>query len=334
MITTNGFEVGATVEYSCDEGHLLVGPAQRTCLETGFYNEFPPVCKYIECGLPASIPHGNYNLVNGSVGYLSQVVYRCNDGFEMLGRAMLTCDIDERWNGPPPRCEVIECDALPDTYKNTKILTQNGTYFGSKAEFQCPKGYSLNGPKSITCTANGQWNGPVTECLQDEIPTVIPISSTTTTLPPSPPISITKFTRTKPSVTSGRPVTTAKPVSRFSAPTSQIITTKTSRPPPTILTTTRPASTASHPKVISVKIENKNEDEDDDDFEIPGTVREDLATKHTIRPIVLIPKTSSTTTKETTKTPKFRPSTIEPTTDHANIHPQDNEILHNDDNRR
>lgn len=23
----------------------------------------------------------------------------------MLGRAMLTCDIDERWNGPPPRCE-------------------------------------------------------------------------------------------------------------------------------------------------------------------------------------------------------------------------------------
>lgn len=23
----------------------------------------------------------------------------------MAGRAMLTCDIDERWNGPPPRCE-------------------------------------------------------------------------------------------------------------------------------------------------------------------------------------------------------------------------------------
>lgn len=23
----------------------------------------------------------------------------------MIGRAMLTCDIDERWNGPPPKCE-------------------------------------------------------------------------------------------------------------------------------------------------------------------------------------------------------------------------------------
>lgn len=59
----------------------------------------------IECGLPASIPHGSYDLINGSVGYLSTVIYRCNEGYEMIGRAMLTCDIDERWNGPPPRCE-------------------------------------------------------------------------------------------------------------------------------------------------------------------------------------------------------------------------------------
>jgi len=39
------YEVGATVEYSCNAGSLLIGPASRTCLDTGFYNEFPPVCK-------------------------------------------------------------------------------------------------------------------------------------------------------------------------------------------------------------------------------------------------------------------------------------------------
>lgn len=39
------YEVGATVEYSCNPGSLLIGPSSRTCLETGFYNEFPPVCK-------------------------------------------------------------------------------------------------------------------------------------------------------------------------------------------------------------------------------------------------------------------------------------------------
>jgi len=41
----NIYEVGATVEYSCNAGSFLAGPAIRTCLDTGFYNEFPPVCK-------------------------------------------------------------------------------------------------------------------------------------------------------------------------------------------------------------------------------------------------------------------------------------------------
>lgn len=45
MIAPKGFDVGAAVEYGCDDGHLLVGPSTRSCLDTGFYNEFPPVCK-------------------------------------------------------------------------------------------------------------------------------------------------------------------------------------------------------------------------------------------------------------------------------------------------
>lgn len=59
----------------------------------------------IQCGYPADVPNGGYQLVNGSIGYLSHVVYTCEEGYEVVGRAQLTCDIDERWNGPPPRCE-------------------------------------------------------------------------------------------------------------------------------------------------------------------------------------------------------------------------------------
>ena len=44
LISTD-FAVGNRIQYSCDEGHLLVGPTQRTCLPTGFYSEFPPVCR-------------------------------------------------------------------------------------------------------------------------------------------------------------------------------------------------------------------------------------------------------------------------------------------------
>lgn len=45
MIAPKGYDVGAVIEYGCDDGHLLVGPAKRSCMDTGFYNEFPPVCK-------------------------------------------------------------------------------------------------------------------------------------------------------------------------------------------------------------------------------------------------------------------------------------------------
>lgn len=58
----------------------------------------------VQCGYPAEIPNGDYRLVNGTVNYLSQVVYTCNEGFQLQGRAELTCDLDERWDGPPPKC--------------------------------------------------------------------------------------------------------------------------------------------------------------------------------------------------------------------------------------
>lgn len=55
MIAPN-FNVGSTIEYACDDGHLLVGPTNRVCLETGFYNEFPPVCKRKNLETLATIP--------------------------------------------------------------------------------------------------------------------------------------------------------------------------------------------------------------------------------------------------------------------------------------
>lgn len=121
----------------------------------------------IECGLPASIVHGSYDLVNGSVGYLSTVIYRCNEGYEMIGRAMLTCDIDERWNGPPPRCEPIECEELPEIHENARIISINGTVeYGAKAEIVCPVGFKPDGPRFLSCLYTGQWSAPLAPCIR------------------------------------------------------------------------------------------------------------------------------------------------------------------------
>lgn len=127
----------------------------------------------------------------------------------MIGRAMLTCDIDERWNGPPPKCEgtqfihsssysfttintsqikkniiksnqffffhspikksAIECDELPEIYDNAKIIATNGSFYGARAEIVCPPGHKTSGPKLITCLATGQWSSPLSSCIRGKL---------------------------------------------------------------------------------------------------------------------------------------------------------------------
>ncbi|XP_026741573.1 CUB and sushi domain-containing protein 3 isoform X1 [Trichoplusia ni] len=208
-MSADSFEVGASVEYSCDDGHLLVGPTVRTCLDTGFYDEFPPVCKRIECGYPAEIPHGSYELINGSVSYLSHVQYSCKAGYEMLGRSRLVCDYDERWNGPPPRCEVVQC-AEPPQLQNGRVSFNSST-FGSMAEYSCTRGFKLQGEKRIACLASGLWDKPAPTCIPEERPTTTSIRSTTTeaTTTPRPPPVVT----TPRLVLPPRPRTTPRPLS-------------------------------------------------------------------------------------------------------------------------
>jgi hypothetical protein len=101
----------------------------------------------------------------------------------MIGRAQLACDIDERWNGPPPRCErkyIIGCDQTlnelfflisaiqcepPREIENGKYESStNETTFGSVIQYTCKFGYRLIGPKSINCLANGQYDALPPKC--------------------------------------------------------------------------------------------------------------------------------------------------------------------------
>ena len=44
-------------------------------------------------------------MLNGTRHHKSIVRYQCEENYKLIGRSELECDIDERWNGPPPRCE-------------------------------------------------------------------------------------------------------------------------------------------------------------------------------------------------------------------------------------
>ncbi|XP_064556316.1 uncharacterized protein LOC135440866 [Drosophila montana] len=330
MIALNGYEVGAQIKYSCDSNHLLVGPATRTCLETGFYNEFPPVCKYIECGLPASIAHGSYGLLNGTVGYLSLVKYACDEGYEMIGRALLTCDFDERWNGPPPRCEIVECDTLPGNYYNTIISAPNGTYYGSKAEISCPPGYRMEGPRVLSCLATGQWSSALPRCIKLE-----PSTLATPAAPPLPP-STAATPVPRPKITASTSRTPAyHPSSSSSSSTSSSSSSSSS-------SSATPSTAASYPhpshSTPHVEINGEADSEEDNiNVPVPGTVREEFPPRRTVRPVLIPKKPSSTPATSTTPVSTYAPTsartrpTLETSTRNTqqiilNSHPQDNEI--------
>lgn len=176
----------------------------------------------------------------------------------MIGRALLTCDFDERWNGPPPRCEsksmsvkslqstnpgistVVECDTLPGNYYNTIISAPNGTYYGSKAEISCPPGYRMEGPRVLSCLATGQWSSALPRCIKLE-----PSTLATPAAPPLPP-----STAATPAPPSYRPKITAS-TSRTPAyrPSSSSSSSSSSATPSTAASYPHPHPSHSTPHV-------------------------------------------------------------------------------------
>ena len=97
----------------------------------------------LECGMPAEVEHSEMTFVNetssrpgsklleGSAprGFKSFVRYDCAPGYLAVGRTLLMCDVDERWNGPPPKCEPVYCPEPPAIRNGGMSLSTNSTAF-------------------------------------------------------------------------------------------------------------------------------------------------------------------------------------------------------------
>ncbi|CAG2101422.1 unnamed protein product [Medioppia subpectinata] len=134
---------------------------------------------YLECGFPASITNGQYIMSNNTRSYLSSVNYSCKEGYVLVGRGLLTCDVDERWNGPPPRCEPVICPNPPVIVNSVVRISANNTIFGAVAEYTCDEGYELMGESRIVCNVAGFWDGEPGYC-RDARPASTSSTSTTT----------------------------------------------------------------------------------------------------------------------------------------------------------
>ena len=117
--------------------------------------------------MPAEVDHAQLTFVNGtnSRGFQSYVSYECAPGYVAVGRTLLMCDVDERWNGPPPRCDPVYCPEPKPIRNGGMSLSTNSTEYGSVLTYYCtsPR-YVLVGRPKLVCSEDGSWNGRTPSC--------------------------------------------------------------------------------------------------------------------------------------------------------------------------
>ncbi|XP_071546933.1 sushi, von Willebrand factor type A, EGF and pentraxin domain-containing protein 1-like isoform X1 [Panulirus ornatus] len=173
-IQQSGSDPGAKVTISCDRGFKLYrGDDERTCLIYGIWSGDEPECRRVSCGFPGYLLNGHVE--GNSYSYGDTVSYTCNPGFFLVGYTERTCQSDGEWNGERPQCEVIKCPDL-SAGPHGEVMSLLGNYMPTnQISFRCEEGYQMDGPNTLTCGGDGQWDGHPPSCQSEtcgELPSI------------------------------------------------------------------------------------------------------------------------------------------------------------------
>lgn len=128
------FSVGVTVQYECDFGHVVKGSwASRLCQANGEWSGEAPVCRFVDCGLPSPIENGNYVLKHPPSGTVGSAT-------------------------------PLETVRRSDSPSSMTAPTNQLTYYGAIAHYNCDPNFKLNGPPQRECLESGQWRQPLPVC--------------------------------------------------------------------------------------------------------------------------------------------------------------------------
>uniref|UniRef100_A0A8B9ZBS6 Sushi domain-containing protein n=1 Tax=Buteo japonicus TaxID=224669 RepID=A0A8B9ZBS6_9AVES len=106
----NFYPVGVSVKYYCRLGYEnTTGQLPTsTCFDNLTWSEVPELCQS-ECLHPPTIDNGMHNGTKDT-GFVrgSTVAYKCNDGYNLVGAALLQCMAGDQyqgvWSKPAPEC--------------------------------------------------------------------------------------------------------------------------------------------------------------------------------------------------------------------------------------
>ncbi|XP_006039104.1 complement receptor type 1, partial [Alligator sinensis] len=176
------------VNYTCNEGYVLVGQLQRHCEVSGkrvAWSGDAPTCQYIKCPQPPDIQHGNHDgHSRDGFYYASVVTYTCSEGYPLTGEFSIHCTTKDGqtgvWSGPAPRCGEVRCP-VPQIQNGRSVSGLQQVYtYGDTVTFECDPSYTMRGRNRSRCQSDDTWDPLLPVCEQ-----VLPC-------PPPPPIANAK----------------------------------------------------------------------------------------------------------------------------------------------
>ncbi|XP_035669063.1 sushi, von Willebrand factor type A, EGF and pentraxin domain-containing protein 1-like [Branchiostoma floridae] len=157
---------GGSVDYSCSDGHTLVGTTSITCQRTGTTGTWS---RQLQC--PAlSNPINGALSPTGVATNQTVVTFSCNTGYVLIGAATTTCQADERWSNPVPTCTPRECPPLTAPANGMRTPTTRSNFYTNTITFTCNSGYVLSGVSPLTCRADGTWSNTIPTCGRRQCP--------------------------------------------------------------------------------------------------------------------------------------------------------------------
>ncbi|XP_059584231.1 P-selectin isoform X1 [Alligator mississippiensis] len=170
------FVYSSICDFSCEAGFVQMGPKTLECTALGNWTGSPPVCKAVRCPTLDAPDRGHMvcSDLHGNFTYNSTCSFSCDTGFVRMGPEAIDCTALGTWTESPPNCKAIKCPALnaPDWSQINCSHVYGNFMYSSICDFSCEAGFVQMGPKTLECTALGNWTGSPPVCEAITCPTL------------------------------------------------------------------------------------------------------------------------------------------------------------------
>ncbi|CAH1802238.1 unnamed protein product [Owenia fusiformis] len=175
VVESGKYDIGASLDYECDECYQLIGAPTRTCQLIGTWSPIhPPSCTVRTCTRIESLEHGAIFPTQGRVVQCGEsFAVQCNKGYVIKGENKRTKEMRCTPSGWDPLDTPIcllnaTCQNPPVALNNGEVITTitgRPHRIGDSVTFKCNDCYKLEGNDTMTCLESQLWSSGVPQCV-------------------------------------------------------------------------------------------------------------------------------------------------------------------------